>query len=107
MSEWKAFATFAVEYLGMPIEAMPFYSMNKRLKHKAYRIGEFIMETGNFGQNRKTNYSKYPFIIRKLISMKQRVCDLFRHTIIFPVDSIRFLPRIIYNGIRGAANGIG
>lgn len=107
MSEWKAFATFAVEYLGMPIEAMPFYSGNKRLIHKACRICEFIMETGNFGQNRKSNFSRYPFIIKKLFSMKQRICDLFRHAIIFPVDSIRFLPRIIYNGLRGAANGIG
>lgn len=26
MTEWKAFGTFAVEYLGMPREAMPFYS---------------------------------------------------------------------------------
>jgi hypothetical protein len=24
MSEWKAFGAFAIEYLGMPVEAMPF-----------------------------------------------------------------------------------
>jgi hypothetical protein len=28
MSEWKAFAAFAVDYLGMPVEAMPFLSLN-------------------------------------------------------------------------------
>lgn len=30
MSEWRAFAAFAVEYLGMPVEAMPMYSLSKK-----------------------------------------------------------------------------
>lgn len=30
MSEWKAFAAFAVDYLGMPGEVMPFYSSSRK-----------------------------------------------------------------------------
>lgn len=32
MSEWKAFASFAVDYLGMPAETMPFYSVETKWK---------------------------------------------------------------------------
>ena len=38
MSEWKAFGVFAVEYLGMPKEAMPFYSDSPKWSIKAKRI---------------------------------------------------------------------
>ena len=52
MSEWKAFGTFAVECLGMPSEAMPFYSLQAKWKRKAKRILTFVMMSGNFGHNR-------------------------------------------------------
>ena len=32
VSEWKAFAAMAVEYLGMPMEAMPLYSDSGKWK---------------------------------------------------------------------------
>lgn len=103
MSEWKAFAAFAVEFLGMPVEAMPLYSADAKWKHKAARICSFIMEVGNFGHNRDTSYySKYPFLIKKAISMGWRIGDLFRHARIFPLDSLRFLPKIMYDGLRSA-----
>ena len=106
MSEWKAFAAFAVEFLGMPVEAMPLYSADAKWKHKAARICSFIMEVGNFGHNRDTSYySKYPFLIRKAILMGWRIGDLFRHARIFPLDSLRFLPKIMYDGLRSAVKG--
>lgn len=106
MSEWKAFGAFAVEYLGMPEEAMPLYSADAKWKRKAARICSFIMEVGNFGHNRDTSYySKYPFLIRKSISMGWRIGDLFRHARIFPLDSLRFLPKIMYDGLRSAVKG--
>ena len=49
MTEWKAFAALAVDYLGMPIEAMPFYSDDKKWKRKDARVMEFVLETGNLG----------------------------------------------------------
>ena len=106
MSEWKAFGAFAVEYLGMPIEAMPFYSADSQWKHKADKICSFILEVGNMGHNRDSSYfQKYPYVIRKACSFGRRVSNLCRHARIFPLDSIRFLPYIMFNGLRSAIRG--
>lgn len=108
MSEWKAFGAFSVNFLGMPVEAMPFLNIEEctNLKKKADRICSFIMEVGNFGHNRDTSYyGKYPFVVRKAISACRRTKDLFRHTMIFPLDSLRFFPYILWNGLRSAARG--
>jgi len=108
MSEWKAFGAFAVEYLGMPVETMPFYSTDSKWKHKADKICSFILEVGNFGHNRDSSYfEKYPYIIRKVCSLGRRISDLYRHARIFPLDSIRFLPNIMINGVRSAVRGEG
>ena len=106
MSEWKAFGAFAVEYLGMPSEAMPFYSADNKWKRKAKRIKDFVLKSGNFGHNRDSSYfQKYPYVIRKCISMGRRIGDLFHHAMIFPLDSLRFFPTIIINGLGAAARG--
>ena len=44
MSEWKAFGALAVEYLGMPKEAMPLYSSEKKWKKKGGRILNFLLK---------------------------------------------------------------
>ena len=116
MSEWKAFGAFAVEYLGMPLEAMPLLNenddsagssqVNEKLRRKAERICSFVMEVGNFGHNRDTSYyGKYPFLVRKAISMGWRIGDLFRHARIFPLDSLRFFPKLMFDGVRSAVKG--
>jgi hypothetical protein len=106
MSEWKAFGAFAVEYLGMPVEAMPLYDSRAKWSRKARRIYKFILSVGNFGHNRDMSYySKYPYVIRKAISFDRRVGDVLRHARIFPLDSLRFLPRIVFVGLRSAARG--
>lgn len=106
MTEWKAFGAFAVDYLGMSSDAMPLYLPDKKWKRKAGKICSFIIEVGNFGHNRdKSYFSKYPYVIRKAISFGRRVGDLYRHARIFPLDSFRFLPRIVINGVRSAIRG--
>ena len=108
MREWKAFGAFAVNYLGMPIEAMPFLNMDEcaNLEKKADRICRFIIKVGNFGHNRDTSYyGKYPFVVRKAISAWRRTKDIFHHIMIFPLDSLRFFPYILWNGLRSAARG--
>lgn len=106
MSEWKAFGAFAVDYLGMPAETMPFYSSDKKWSRKAEKICAFIMEVGNMGHNRDNSYfEKYPYLIRKVCSMGRRCSDLFRHARIFPMDSLRFFPNIMFIGLRNAARG--
>ena len=106
-SEWKAFAAFAVQDLGMPVEAMPFYDAAPRWKRKARRIRAFILRVGNFGHNRDMSYyRKYPFLVRKTISLGRRLADFATHVLIFPLDSLSFLPRVLINGFRAAMKGV-
>lgn len=100
MSEWRAFGMYAVQYLGMPEDAMPFYSDEEKWKRKAKRIHQFIMIIENMGQKRKENSGKTPYLLRKTRSSKQRIFDLANHVMIFPLDTLRFLPSIVLNGIR-------
>lgn len=99
MTAWRAFGMFAVEYLGMPKEAMPFYSEDEKWKRKARQILVFILKTGNMGINRKKNMKKESYLSRKIKSSGQRICDLANHFTIFPLDSLRFLPSIFLNGL--------
>ncbi len=71
MSEWKAFAALAVNYLGMPAEAMPFYN---HINNKADRLVAFILN-GSHG----------------------KVRDTFDISKIFPWHTIKFLPSIFLN----------
>lgn len=106
MTEWKAFAAYAVRYLGLPAEAMPLYSANDKWAYKARKIHRFIVQVGNFGQNQDNSYfSKYPFLLRKTISMYKRVEVLVRHSRIFPWSTIRFAPHVLYTGLKSAAKG--
>ena len=106
MSEWKAFGAFAVKYLGMSKEAMPLYNYSAKWQRKADRICKFVMEVGNFGHNRDNSYfEKYSYVIRKAVSLGRRCKDLARHARIFPLDSLRFFPSIMFNGLRSAARG--
>ena len=111
MSEWKAFGALAIEYLGFPKDSMPLLDVRSkkedvRWRKKADRIMEFILKSGNMGHNRDmSHFSKYPYLIRKCISMGRRIGDLINHARIFPLDSLRFFPRIMFNGVRSAIRG--
>jgi len=43
MKEWKSFASLAVDYLGMSVDAMPLYDAHKVWSEKASKILSFIM----------------------------------------------------------------
>lgn len=73
MSEWNAFASLAVEYLGMPAEAMPLYSSDKKWKKKAKKIAAFILKGGEW----------------------RRFKDTLAVGKIFPLSTFRFLPGIL------------
>ena len=103
MSEWKAFAILAVEYLGMPVEAMPLYSTDKRWKRKANKVMDFVMKSGNLGQNNDGNYrGKYPYLIWKAISAWRYMRNTITHLSIFPKDSIIVLARMFFTGVKDA-----
>lgn len=73
MKEWKAFAALAVDYLGMPVEAMPFY--DERHKAKGGRLVKFILG-GYSGNNFK---------------------DTCRIATLFPWKALRYSPSIFLN----------
>ncbi len=102
MSEWKAFAVLAVDYLGMPKDAMPFY--DSRFKGKGERILEFVLETGNFGHNREREVSK-SYMGSKLASTFRKLKDFGHHMRIFPIDSVKFFCYFAIDGIGGAMRG--
>ena len=79
MSEWRGFASLAVEYLGMPVEAMPLFNENDNQNHKkaekAERLVDFILR-GYFGN-----------VVRDTWSIAK----------IFPWNTIQFAPAIFLN----------
>ena len=100
MTEWKTFAAFAVDYLGMPADAVPFYSPKSVWSHKANLILSYIIETGNFGHNRDNSYqSEQPILTRKMITLWRQAKDSFRLMKIFPKDA---LISLMHFGLRGA-----
>lgn len=100
-TEWKAFAAFAIEFLGMPVGAMPLFSeddsRNHNLRGKAEHILKFILVSGNLGHNLQIASSKVGSVWNK---MKVFI----RHAIIFPIDSIRFFFHFLWNGVELAIN---
>lgn len=108
-SQWKGFGAFAVDYLGMPAEAMPLYSSDRKWSKKADRICAFVFEVGNFGHNIDNSYyTKQPLFVRKTISMWRRIRSLIQHASIFPWHTFRFLPYVIYTGLKATIeNGSG
>lgn len=105
MSEWKAFAAFGVKWLGMPVEAMPFYDNGLKYKAQGSKICEFVMEVGNFGYNQRRDYSGMSYIKRKFISSCGRLSDMLRHFQLFPLDSIRFFGGVLRSGLHAAVRG--
>lgn len=96
MTEWKAFAALVVEFLGMPVEAMPLFNdndnHNANLKRKAERIIAFVLESGNFGHNREVATGK-------ITSAWLKAKDFARHARAFPLDSLKFFWHFMWNGI--------
>ena len=108
MSEWKAFYALSSKYIGMLdlFQGSSLMVHDSRYDKKADRIMEFILKSGNMGHNRNmSHFSKYPYLIRKFVSMGRRISDLINHTSIFPLDSLRFFPRIMFNGVISAIRG--
>lgn len=75
MSEWHSFASLAVNYLGMPVEAMPLYEEKECWYKKAQQIINLIL----------CGY-KHNALLDTLAILR-----------IFPGNTIRFLPSILLN----------
>jgi hypothetical protein len=100
-TEWKAFATLAVDYLGFPKEVMPFYDDSKCWKKKAQRILSLIFRTGTFGHNRDMEYKQHDTMVKRLVkSFKRRNGDGIQQILIFPLDGLRMWLKMILTGLR-------
>ena len=113
VSEWKAFYALASKYLGMleVVNGSGLMVHDSRFDKKADKIMEFILKAGNMGHNRdsgfmvKGSWLGRQYVVRKAFSMFRRIGDLINHARIFPLDSLRFFPRIMFNGLRSAMRG--
>ncbi len=105
MTEWKAFAVFAVKWLGMPVEAMPLYSVDARWERKADKICSFVLKVGNFGHKQRRDYSGMSYLKRKFVSVWGRLSDMLRHFQLFPKDSIVFFSGVMRTGLHAAVRG--
>ena len=111
VSEWKAFYNLASRYLGMPDLGSGLMVHDSRFDKKADRIMKFILKSGNMGHNRGSwlmehdSWLSRQYVVRKAFSMFRRIGDLINHARIFPLDSLRFFPRIMFNGVRSAMRG--
>lgn len=75
LSDWKAFAAFAVDYLGMPVEFMPLYEDTNKWRKKADKIAYYAI------------VNKRPSKLR----------DVWAVSNIFPLNTLRFLPSLLFN----------
>lgn len=106
MTEWRTFAALAVNYLDMPIEAMPFYSPGRKWKKKAKRVLDYVLRVGNFGHTRDMSfYEKKPFFVRKSISFWRQTSDAIDHFKVFPFDSIKVWWKMFIGGIIAVGKG--
>lgn len=109
MSEWKAFAAFAVKWLGMPVEVMPLFedndNHNANLDKKADKICKFVLEVGNFGHKQRRDYIGMSYLRRKFVSVWGRLSDMLRHFQLFPKDSIVFFGGVLRSGLHAAMRG--
>lgn len=75
MAEWLAFTAVAVDYLGMPVEAIPLYCEDKKWSQKADKIIDFILKGGEW----------------------RKLQDTLLVGRIFPLSTLRFAPGILLN----------
>ena len=107
MSEWKAFAALAVDWMGMPAEAMPLYCGVARWHRKGDRILGDVLARGNFGRNESASRpeKQRPYLLRKFVSAGRHLRELLRHFLIFPKDSLAFFTQVLRTGLNAAFRG--
>ena len=86
MNEWKGFAAVAVEYLGMPAEAMPLLDVKGK------------MDDGRWKIDRRWN-RKAEKIVRLILSgySGNKYRDTLRIMRIYPWNTLKFLPGILWH----------
>lgn len=101
MTEWKVFGSFAVDYLGMPKEAMPFYEESDVLSSKAKKLSALILETGSLRANDDESYRKTSSKMKSnIITFQKRFKGFAKIASIFPVNAPRFFFNYVIDRMR-------
>ena len=96
MTEWRAFSALAVNTLGMPEEAMPFY--DTRFKDKGEKVLRRVLKSGNFGHNNDLSYrTRYKGLPYKLVAAWRRFMDFASLMPVFPMDTPKFFFNYMFN----------
>ena len=103
MSEWKVFASLAVNRLGMPQEAMPFFDESSSCRRKANRVLRRMMKSGNLGHNNDVSYrARHTAFLSNAITFFRRMADFAKFSFVFPMDSPRFFMTYVTGRIKNA-----
>lgn len=103
MSEWKVFASLAVNRLGMPQEAMPFFDESPSCRRKANRVFRRMMKSGNLGHNNDVSYrARHTAFLSNAITFFRRMADFAKFSFVFPLDSPRFFMTYVTGRIKNA-----
>lgn len=99
VSEWRTFASFSVNYLGIPSNVIPLYDTESRWNRKSKRLLLLIMESGNFGHNRNLTFlSNCPLVLRKFLSFTINTYDSIRIAVVFPKHSLQVWGGMVRRG---------
>ncbi len=100
VSEWRVFASLAVNTLGLQASYMPLYRESKIYSRKAERVLALVMRKGSFGRKVYTSDTKSTSVLRrKLITIGRQLKESVSFLTIFPLDSFRFLVFFFVEGI--------
>lgn len=85
LQEWKCFGELAVDYLGMPLEAVPFLEVNECYHRRTQRVMKRVLTTGNMGHNIDMSYRwNHSKVVGLIITFGRRLKEFMELTLIFP-----------------------
>lgn len=90
MREWKTFAAYAVQYLGMSPECIPLYDPSPKWRKKAETLNGYVLLDGNFGQNWDRQDRKH-YLKNLFVGIKTFCYHSLRHFVISPRNSLSAL----------------
>ena len=97
MTEWKAFAAIAVNYLGMSEETMPLYSSSRCWSRKGEKLFKYIIKSGH--NINVSNSSNNSYVNRKLGSFWKHTKVGLSHFVIFPLDTMFVWGNMVKYGV--------
>lgn len=105
MSEWRVFASLAINYLGYQASYMPLYCESRSYSNKADRVLSLVLKKGSFGRKVDKSYmKKTPALRRKIITIWRQLKESATFLSIFPIDTFRFLGFFFVEGVSRTRN---